>query len=460
MHMKNIFRSLSIAALLGWFVPFISSCDDDEEVFNEWNATYVSLQRQDYLSGDIKNFKLSHDATGVGGDEIMMTFNVKTQQPAPADITVKLGVECEKGLTDLITLSNTTIILPKGKMISEDITATVDRESFSEIKEKFQHGFQISISNIATSDKNTVISNNLCTLHGSISKAAFCNLRAASPENSTLLDTKDKWKFTFQDGVEHAGDNTVAGTGSNDVATNGVPFWVTVDLEEFLTLCGIKTGHWGPVFAPSEVEIFISTDGTDWTSLGVIATTGSPQYITFITPVKTRYLKYQMIEVPDRVDLTSFDVFIPDIPEVLPENWKEIARTGWNIACDAAPYDGNYSLEGMLDGNVNTGYFTYIGSAAPIIVDMTVAHTVKGVSITADGHYYQASYSLKELRILTSTDGEKWDDLGLFSIKRASNGTSPRYIIFDKSISTRYIQIVPVSVYENFFGISEFCAYE
>ena len=40
--MKNIFQSLSIATLLGLFVPFISSCSDDEEAFNEWNATYVS----------------------------------------------------------------------------------------------------------------------------------------------------------------------------------------------------------------------------------------------------------------------------------------------------------------------------------------------------------------------------------------------------------------------------------
>lgn len=54
MYMKNIFQSLSIATLLGLFVPFISSCSDDEEVFNEWNATYVSLQRNDYLSGNVK----------------------------------------------------------------------------------------------------------------------------------------------------------------------------------------------------------------------------------------------------------------------------------------------------------------------------------------------------------------------------------------------------------------------
>lgn len=59
MYMKNIFQSLSIATLLGLFVPFISSCSDDEEVFNEWNATYVSLQRNDYLSGNVKKFNLT-----------------------------------------------------------------------------------------------------------------------------------------------------------------------------------------------------------------------------------------------------------------------------------------------------------------------------------------------------------------------------------------------------------------
>lgn len=77
MYMKNIFQSLSIATLLGLFVPFISSCSDDEEVFNEWNATYVSLQRNDYLSGNVKKFNLTHDANGIGGDEIKMAFTVK-----------------------------------------------------------------------------------------------------------------------------------------------------------------------------------------------------------------------------------------------------------------------------------------------------------------------------------------------------------------------------------------------
>lgn len=93
--MKNIFQSLSIATLLGLFVPFISSCSDDEEVFNEWNATYVSLQRNDYLSGNVKKFNLTHDANGIGGDEIKMAFTVKTQKAVSTDMVIALSAKSE-----------------------------------------------------------------------------------------------------------------------------------------------------------------------------------------------------------------------------------------------------------------------------------------------------------------------------------------------------------------------------
>jgi len=113
--MKNIFQSLSIATLLGLFVPFFSSCSDDEEVFNEWNATYVSLQRNDYLSGDVKKFNLTHDANGVGGDEIKMVFTVKTQKAVSTDMVVTLSVNSEtEGLdANQITLSSSQVPLKK-----------------------------------------------------------------------------------------------------------------------------------------------------------------------------------------------------------------------------------------------------------------------------------------------------------------------------------------------------------
>ncbi len=466
MHIMENRISLLIAVLLGALIPTLLSCNDDEEVFNEWNATYVSLQRQDYLSGDVKVFKLSHDAGGIGGDEILLTFNVKTQQPSPDDITVALEVKSEEGLdVNLITLSNASVTLRKGETISENITATINREHFLDIKDKLQYAFQISIKDIMTNDKNTVVSEYLHTLRASINKAAYCNLKAAAPENCELLTNKTDWEFAFQEGVENSSSNSVAGTGGNDVATNGIPFWVTVDLKETQTVRGIQTKHWGASFAPTEVEIFHSVDGINWTSLGVTATSGQTQNITFITPVETRYLKYQMITVPGRVDLTALYVYIPakmNVTNELPKGWTNIERTNWEITCDASPYpdfDGNF-LKGMLDSDPNTGYFCYIGFSKPIFITMTDTYSIKGVSITADAHYYPASYSLLSVQILTSTDGKIWEDFRSTTLKQADDGTTPQYLVFDKELNAKYIQIVPISVYDNYFGISEFHVYK
>ena len=164
--MKNIFKSLSIATLLGWFVPVISSCSDDEDVFNEWNATYVSLQRNDYLSGNVKKFNLTHDANGIGGDEIKMALTVKTQKAVSTDMVIVLSAKSEtEGLdASQIVLSSSQVTLKEGQMTSEEITATVDPTIFASIMEKTSFSFSVSISNVTTNDKNTVISSSLSTL--------------------------------------------------------------------------------------------------------------------------------------------------------------------------------------------------------------------------------------------------------------------------------------------------------
>ena len=110
-------------------------------------------------------------------------------------------------------------------------------------------------------------------------------------------------------GVENSASNSVAGTGTNDVATNGVPFWLTVDFKEVKNVTGVQTTHWGAEYAPSKVEIFSSENGDDWVSIGQWDTKGRTQTITFDERVKTRYLKYQMITVPSRVDITRFYIY-------------------------------------------------------------------------------------------------------------------------------------------------------
>ena len=313
--MRNIFQSLSIVALLGLFIPFISSCNDDDEVFNEWDATYVSLQRNDYLSGNVKKFNLTHNANGIGGDEIKMVFTVKTQKAVSTDMTIALSTKSEtEGLdASQIILSSSQVTLKKGQMTSEEITATVDPAIFASIMEKTSFSFSVSISDVTTNEKNTVISSSLSTLPVIINKAAYCNLKSGTPSNSQLISNRTGWIINMEEGVEGASNNLIDGKTGTDVALNNKGFWFTVDLGESKVLTGIKTNHWASAYAPREVEILQSENGITWKSLSSLAISGGTQNITFISPITTRYLKYQIITISTngRTDVTEFNVYEP-----------------------------------------------------------------------------------------------------------------------------------------------------
>lgn len=89
-----------------------------------------------------------------------------------------------------------------------------------------------------------------------------------TPENSTLNTDPTNWTFTFMDGVENQTSNSVIGNGGGDVATDGKPFWLTVDFKEVKNITGIQTVHWGVAFCPTKVEIFTSENGTSWKVYG------------------------------------------------------------------------------------------------------------------------------------------------------------------------------------------------
>lgn len=75
-------------------------------------------------------------------------------------------------------------------------------------------------------------------------------------------------------------------------------------------MTGIKTQHWSSGYAPSKVVIYISEDGNKWKSMGDIRTSGSTQNISLKVPMDTRFLKYDMLSYPKRVDVTEFNIYI------------------------------------------------------------------------------------------------------------------------------------------------------
>lgn len=104
-----------------------------------------------------------------------------------------------------------------------------------------------------------------------INKAAYCNLKSGIPSNSQLISNRAGWIINVEEGVEGAPNNLIDGKTGTDVALNNKGFWFTVDLGEAKVLTGIKTNHWANAYAPREVEILQSENGTTWKSLSSLA---------------------------------------------------------------------------------------------------------------------------------------------------------------------------------------------
>lgn len=304
--MKKFFHYILMAAFLGGTIPFSSCNDDDENQLNEWNTTYISLLPEDYLKPLVTDFNLTH-AEGVGVEgNVEFQFVATASKVVEQDVTI--GIEVSTTLpisSDKINLSSSTVTIKAGQKQSEPVTLSItDWSELESVKEAAEYTLNINMKIINANSEGIAYSDFNQGFTFTIKKAA------EKPKEEVLVNTPKEWIFTFMEGVENAGANSVAGTGSSDVATDGKPFWFTVDFKSVKTVTGIQTAHWGAGYAPTKVELFTSSDGKDWESIGVFETSGATQTIKFEDKIETRYLKYQMIDVPGRADVTRFSVYM------------------------------------------------------------------------------------------------------------------------------------------------------
>lgn len=292
-------------------LPLFTSCSSDEVEGNEWTDTIVYLQRNDYLIKD-KVFNLTHSGSGIKG-EVEMIFRVKTQRPTNEDITVNLEVTASEGLnSEDFVLSTQQVIIKAKQNQSEEITVNItDFESLINIEDPVSMTFNISIKDIKTKDKRTRISEALNTISATINKTAIINLMMGVPVDSKLIPNRSDWNIVLEEGTENPASNLVDGNNYSDVARNNIGFWLTIDMGSVKHITGIKTGHWSSYYAPTQVEIQWSADGSTWKSLGVITTSGGTQNITFLSEINTQFIKYTILGMPssNRVDITEFNIY-------------------------------------------------------------------------------------------------------------------------------------------------------
>ena len=94
--MKYSYHNLTAAALAFVGLLLFASChSDDSAVEDEWTATYVYLQRLDYLTPSPKTFRIDHTSEGLSAG-VDMPFVVKTQKATSKDVHVNLELRDAK----------------------------------------------------------------------------------------------------------------------------------------------------------------------------------------------------------------------------------------------------------------------------------------------------------------------------------------------------------------------------
>ena len=310
--MKKFFQYILVTALMGGAVT-LASCDDDEDTLNEWNMTYVSIQPEDYLR-PVPTFNLKHVLNEKIEGEVSLSVVASIQKVSSHDIKMNIDAACEGIAPERINKSAEFAVIKAGQTKSEPVTVSIsDWSDIEGVKEAKAYSLNIKNAGIETFAPEVTNSNFMQSISVKINKGE------AKPENlvfgdepadSELHTNVTDWAFEFMPGVENPNSNSVAGTGSSDVATNGVPFWVTVDFKAPQTITGIKTRHWGGAFAPTKIELLTSDDGKNWTSQGEVVTKGGYQVVAFKKPVTAQHLKYRMINVPWRVDIMQLHVYM------------------------------------------------------------------------------------------------------------------------------------------------------
>lgn len=325
--MKHFYHILTAATFAFTGLLLLGSChSDDKAIEDEWTATYVYLQRVDYLTPSPKTFRIDHSSEGLSTG-IDMPFVVKTQKPTSQDIRVNLelrdthapniGLQIQDKAGN--RLASSQVVIKAGQQCSDTLRiVATNLETLKANEQKVNLAFDVVLTGIETAQSNTFISprTTMSDLTAKIEKGALQNMKMGTPAVDNLLDRTD-WVITLGAGAENSAANLVDGNYWSDVARSGQGFTITIDLGAEKTIHGINTTSWAWTsnrYAPQEIEVAVSKDNTTWTSLGTLLTSGGNQDITLLSHPKARYLKYTILKMPtsNRVSIVEFYLYGTD----------------------------------------------------------------------------------------------------------------------------------------------------
>ena len=319
MRLKNIIWKTVVMSLMA--SPLCISCDDDDE---------VTMNSKFYLS--TKVFPVdSYEASlsvilkdnSVVVNELQPNYRFVACATERLSKDVKITADSDDNLVSAYnkandteynilpaenySFSNKTVTIENGESVSGD-SIKIELLNVGSLTTEGGYLLPVTISSIEGNNLDA-LSSNRGVVYLKIQNI-HVNVESGQPAEGTLIADRSGWTVKVAPTTRGDAKNLIDGTNSDVARDGGAEYWLTVDIGKVQTLTGIRNKCYASSYSPTAVEVFTSSDGAKWKSIGAVTISKSgTQYIKFSKAVETRYLKYYVKQGPNTVSLTEFDLY-------------------------------------------------------------------------------------------------------------------------------------------------------
>lgn len=297
--LKYLLAGSLLLAAAGGFV----ACDDDETTVDEWESTYVLLERPVLGSNEI-TYSIRHTDDGLSGWDGLFTFAVSLSKPCASDVMVKVGFDAAAELPEGLFLlgENGQMTIPAGETQAVNtlqcdlqlLTALVGDNAAS-------YTVPIRIETVVPSKEDLRISSKQNDLIVNVNKGKLTNVIVGQQPSGTDMD-RSGWTVSVSTTDSETADNFRKTSNLTDDNAWSYEYVYTylciqIDLGAETSVTGLETySAYGAAYAHTSCQIYSSVDGVNWIPehdrVSIAADTN--QYVSFIKPVKARYFRWRM----------------------------------------------------------------------------------------------------------------------------------------------------------------------
>lgn len=323
MKLYKFFTAIGVIALAAGF----TSCSDDDEVYTDG---FGGVEGQVVLAPTLnESYKFIKIPTGVVAPEISWSVAPRSRVRATEDLTMKF--EIDNSLIEAYNLENNAdyVALPDGIVTMDVSEATITPGNTSaessvslkmtedaallgliEVGKEYLVPVRMTAVTQGTA-RIAVSADNTSYITFSVSEELIKN--SGNP-TGTIVAKEDRvsWHAIPGDGAEewYSWDEPIQETGDYNFGNYPVGSSVTFDLGKEYSFDGIYSY---PFYGQSQYallkvnsEIFISSDGNDWTLLGVLGSTRTT--VALYATVQARYIKV-VLGSGNQIATTAFSIY-------------------------------------------------------------------------------------------------------------------------------------------------------